>query len=191
MPLDPSGAGGVSGPGFGARIDAAFAALGIAPGAVAARGLPLCAEAGELVVAEVDAEGREHRLAPAAAAAWHALKAAAAEDGLLLEIVSAFRSFERQVEIIERKLCEGSAIGEILSVVAPPGFSEHHTGCAVDVNTPGCEAWEEEFENTAAFDWMRHHAGRWSFSLSYPRGNPWGYVYEPWHWCFRPPQATA
>ena len=22
------------------------------------------------------------------------------------------------------------------------------------------------------------------FHLSFPDGNPWGYQYEPWHWCF-------
>jgi hypothetical protein len=42
--------------------------------------------------------------------------------------VSAFRSVERQAEIVRRKLAAGGRIEEILTVCAPPGFSEHHTG---------------------------------------------------------------
>jgi D-alanyl-D-alanine carboxypeptidase len=174
-----------------ARIGAAHASLGIASGVAAVRALPLCLEARDLVVAETDAEGGEHELAPEAAIAWHRLKHAAALDGIVLEIVSGFRSFDKQVEIIRRKLGEGTPIAAILTVVAPPGFSEHHTGCAVDVNTPGCDAFEEEFEATAAFSWLQENAPRHGFHLSYPRGNASGYVYEPWHWCFKARAVAA
>ena len=158
--------------------------LGICQTALAARGLPVCEEAQCLEVAEISADGREHRLIEPAAAAWRTLKAAASADGIALSIVSSFRSIERQAEIIRRKLDAGQAIEEILTVCAPPGFSEHHSGRAVDLSTPGVPALVVEFDRTPAFAWLTAHAGDFGFQLSYPCGNAQGFEYEPWHWCF-------
>ena len=33
--------------------------------------------------------------------------------------------------------------------------------------------------------WLRTNAPRFGFHLSYPRNNPHGIGYEPWHWCWR------
>jgi D-alanyl-D-alanine carboxypeptidase len=170
---------------YRARADSALAALGIPAGAIRKRRLPLCVEADRLVVAETGARGRRHRLTPAAARAWKKMKAAAQEDGVGLKIVSAHRSFRRQVEIIKRKIATGQSIDQILSVSAPPGYSEHHTGCAVDIGTAGCDELEEVFERSPAFKWLVKHAPRFGFFLSYPRRNRYGYKYEPWHWKYR------
>jgi D-alanyl-D-alanine carboxypeptidase len=72
----------------------------------------------------------------------------------------------------------------VLSVTAPPGYSEHHTGRAVDVATPGSPVLETTFEQTRAFSWLQKHANNFGFYLSFPQGNASGYQYEPWHWCF-------
>jgi D-alanyl-D-alanine carboxypeptidase len=167
------------------RVDAALADLGIPLELVRKRGLPLCFEAEELVVAEIDSLGREHRLTPAAARAWGKMKAAAQADGAGLQIVSAFRSFDRQVDIIRRKIEAGQTVEEILSVSAPPGYSEHHTGCAVDIGTLGCDSLEEVFEHSQAFAWLTENAARCGFFMSFPRDNPYGYRHEPWHWAHR------
>jgi zinc D-Ala-D-Ala carboxypeptidase len=164
-------------------IDGYLAEFGVSAGALRARGLVHCAEAPVLAVAEVGADGREHRLTPRAAAAWQELKAAAEGAGETLVIVSAFRSIERQAEIVRGKLRAGQPIDTILEVSALPGFSEHHTGRAVDVSVPGCRPLTLEFEQTAAFRWLTANAGAFGFRLSYPRGNALGYQYEPWHWC--------
>ncbi|MBS1230405.1 MAG: hypothetical protein H6R17_3682 [Proteobacteria bacterium] len=158
--------------------------LGICQAALIARGLPACQEAQRLEIAEVGADGREQRLVEPAAAAWRALKAAASADGIALSIVSSFRSIERQTEIIRRKLDAGQAIEDILTVCAPPGFSEHHTGRAVDLATPGVRALVVEFDQSPAFAWLAAHANDFGFRLSYPVGNAQGFEYEPWHWCF-------
>jgi D-alanyl-D-alanine carboxypeptidase len=71
-------------------------------------------------------------------------------------------------------------------VSAPPGYSEHHTGRAVDVTTEGVPALRgrvREDERVSAG--CRERAGEFGFSLSYPAGNPHGYAYEPWHWCHK------
>jgi zinc D-Ala-D-Ala carboxypeptidase len=143
-------------------------------------------EPAELVEVGPDVFGRSQRLTPEAAAAWRRMVQAAAADGVELQLVSAFRSVERQTQVIAAKLEAGRTIDDVLAANAPPGHSEHHTGRAVDVTTPGCRVLEEDFEETTAFRWLERRAGRFGFRLSYPRGNPEGYVYEPWHWVYEP-----
>jgi len=156
----------------------------ITPDMVAMRFLALQPEAGELEVVEVDDSRREYRLTPAAARAWREMREAARADGVVIRIASAFRGVERQAEIIRAKLAQGLAIEDIVKISAPPGYSEHHTGRAVDIATDGVRALEEEFETTRAYEWLSGNAGRFGFHLSFPRGNPYGYAYEPWHWRF-------
>ncbi|MBS0371253.1 MAG: M15 family metallopeptidase [Proteobacteria bacterium] len=164
--------------------------LGISAGEIIRRGLPVFAEAQDLIVVETRAT-RGFLLQPQAAQAWWEMQAAAAADGVVLELVSAFRSIERQAELIRRKLDNGLALADILSVLAIPGTSEHHTGCAIDVTTPGCPPADASFEDTAAFVWLNAHAAGHGYTLSFPRNNPEGYLYEPWHWCFERDRLLA
>ncbi len=133
-------------------------------------------------------DSRVLRLAPRAARAWRKMQAAAAADGVTLLPLSAFRSIARQTLLIRRKLAQGQHITDILKVSAVPGCSEHHTGRALDLGSPDSLALEGRFARTAAFRWLQRHAGRFGFHLSYPRNNPHGIVYEPWHWCWQPPR---
>jgi zinc D-Ala-D-Ala carboxypeptidase len=110
--------------------------------------------------------------------------AAAHAQNIPLQIVSAFRSADYQVGILERKLARGVSIDDILRVNSAPGYSEHHSGRAVDLTSTGYPALEEAFETSPAFAWLSVNAIRFGFFLSYPRGNPHGIVYEPWHWCW-------
>jgi D-alanyl-D-alanine carboxypeptidase len=167
------------------NLDDQLAALGISVESLHARGLKRYEVASELQIAEVGADGREHRLVAPAAKAWANLKRQAARDGEVVFIVSAFRAVERQIEIIQRKLDSGESIDSILTVCAPPGYSEHHTGRAVDLGAPGAALLDPDFEHTSAFDWLHRNAASFGFSLSYPAGNSYGYAYEPWHWCHR------
>jgi D-alanyl-D-alanine carboxypeptidase len=101
-----------------------------------------------------------------------------------LRPLSGFRSVVRQTEIIRAKLAAGRSIADILSINAAPGFSEHHTGRALDIGTPHSPDFEECFAETPAFAWLIQHAGAFDFTLSYPRNNQHGIAYEPWHWCW-------
>ena len=105
-------------------------------------------------------------------------------DGVVLEAISGYRSHAYQLGIFERKLARGLTVDEILTVNAAPGYSEHHSGLALDIGAPDEPSAEESFERTAAFAWLRENAGDYSFVMSYPRDNPHGIVYEPWHWAF-------
>jgi D-alanyl-D-alanine carboxypeptidase len=145
-------------------------------------GPPLFDEAGELIDVGPNLVGRMQQLTPQAAGLWVEMVAAAGSDGITLLIVSGYRSIDYQARLIRNKISSGQSIEEILQVNAAPGFSEHHTGLAVDVATPGCRPLTEEFEGTPAFQWLTQNAARHGFSMSYPRDNPWGFIYEPWHW---------
>ena len=145
---------------------------------------PACREADELVDVGPNIVGRMQRLAPEAAAAWVSMQSAAAADGVTLLLVSGFRSIDYQARLFRKKINSGQSLTEILAVNAAPGFSEHHTGRAVDVATPGSRPLTEAFEDSAAFRWLAGNAGRFGFAMSYPRDNAHGFVYEPWHWAF-------
>jgi len=145
-------------------------------------GPPLYPEATELVEVGENLVGRMQRLTPAAADRWHAMVAAAARDRVTLLIVSGFRSYDYQAALIRKKIEAGQVISQILEVNAAPGHSEHHTGRAVDIATPGSRPLTEEFDASAAFRWLQANAGSFGFTMSYPRDNPWGIIYEPWHW---------
>ncbi len=139
----------------------------------------------DLVSIGLDVFGRDQRLRASAASAWLSLQEGASSDNVCIQLVSAFRSVDYQVEVIQRLLAKGQTINDILTRVAAPGFSEHQSGYAVDLTTEGYEALEEEFEKSPAFRWLSSHAARYRFHLSYPRSNEFGVIYEPWHWCFR------
>ena len=112
-------------------------------------------------------------------------------DGVVLEAISGYRSHDYQLGIFERKRARGLGIAEILAVNAAPGYSEHHSGFALDVGTPGEPPAEETFESTPAFAWLADNASGYGFTMSYPRDNPHGIVYEPWHWRWAPVDAMA
>lgn len=152
--------------------------------------LPRLAEETRLCDVGRDAFGREVRLAVDAAAAWAEMRAEAERAGVRLLLLSGFRSVERQAEIVRKKLAAGQTLEAILRVNAYPGFSEHHTGRAVDIGSADCEHLSEAFEATREFAWLREQAARFGFTLSYPRDNPQGIAYEPWHWCYARPQST-
>jgi len=160
-------------------------ALGIPESYGTDRQMPPFVETESLVSVGLDIHGRERQLSPYAAGRWLELRAAAQQDGIELLLVSAFRSLEYQRQIFERKIAAGQSLEEILKVNAPPGYSEHHTGRAVDLTTPGRAPLTEEFEMSAAFSWLVRHAHRFDFAMTYPRGNRFGIAYEPWHWAVR------
>ena len=153
----------------------------------AKRGLPAHREARRLVsVGRAPDDNQPVRLTPRAAAAWKKMRTAATRDGVTLLPLSGFRSTARQTAIIRRKLAAGQDIVAILRYVAAPGYSEHHSGRAIDIGDPADTSVEESFARTPAYRWLRRRAREFGFVMTYPRGNRHGIGYEPWHWCWRP-----
>lgn len=165
-------------------IDIILSDLGIDTQIISRRGLMFHEETQNLVFVEVGMDGRAFFLISEAANAWKKMKQQAKLDGIDLLLISAFRSVARQAEIIQAKLTMGNCIEDILDVCAPPGYSEHHTGRAIDIGSIDEPCLEISFENTVAFSWMKENAFKFGFSMTYPRNNQFGFQYEPWHWCY-------
>ena len=172
------------------RLHERMQRLGIdAEGYARRTGLALVAEPAWLAFAGLDRYRRALWLHAGAARGWERLRGAARRDGVILEAISGYRSHDYQLGIFERKLARGQEVAQILQVNAAPGYSEHHSGLALDIGAPGEPPAEESFEDTDAFSWLAENAATHGFHMSYPRDNPHGIVYEPWHWRFQP--ATA
>lgn len=127
------------------------------------------------------------KLRAAAAEKFKAMSAAAAREGISLVPISGFRAVGDQKHLFfDVKAQRGQVTTKRAEVSAPPGYSEHHTGYAVDIGdgkTPATNL-SPTFENTSAFKWLEKNAAYYSFEISFPKGNPQGVNYEPWHWRF-------
>lgn len=116
------------------------------------------------------------------AAAFKKMQADAKKEGVTLNIVSGFRSTEYQKTVFPKKFANKKNPTEKefisrLKFSAPPGFSEHHTGLAIDINS-----LEQTFAGTKAYKWLAEHAKDYGFEMSFPRNNKQGLGFEPWHW---------
>lgn len=133
-------------------------------------------------------DGNENlRMRPTAAQKFQQMQAAATADGINLVLLSAFRDLQSQDQLFfgvkEQRSQNATKRAE---VSAPPGYSEHHTGYAIDLGdgTAPATHLEVEFADTAAFRWLQQNALKYSFELSFPPNNQQGVSYEPWHWRF-------
>jgi len=140
--------------------------------------------ASQLIDSDIDCFERPTKLHPQANQAWQAMKSKAANEDVLLQLVSAFRSIPYQTQLIQNKLNQGQPLNTILKTNTAPGHSEHHTGCAIDITTENFKPLEEHFDQSSAFEWLTEHALKFGFVMSYPKNNTQGIIYEPWHWCY-------
>ena len=108
----------------------------------------------------------------------------AKKDGIYLVFLSGFRSINLQNDIFySLKSIRNQEAAERARVSAPPGYSEHSTGFAIDIGdaTQRETDFETDFENTDAFRWLKKNAAKFHFKLSFNKDNK--YIdYEPWHW---------
>ncbi len=108
---------------------------------------------------------------------------AAKKDGVTLIAESGYRSSRYQRAIIRRRLAAGDSFEKIMKSVAPPGYSEHETGRALDLSTS-----DAGFVRTDAYKWLKQHASSFGFSESFPKLKSGAMPYEPWHWCYKKPR---
>lgn len=106
----------------------------------------------------------------------------AEDDGVKLQIVSAYRSFATQASLKSQyKIIYGAGTANQFS--ADQGYSEHQLGTTVDFTTIKTGPGLVGFEKDSAYIWLVENAHKYGFVLSYPKGNTY-YKYEPWHWRF-------
>jgi D-alanyl-D-alanine carboxypeptidase len=131
--------------------------------------------------------GSGYRLRKTAAAKFQSMVAAARSSGVNITTISAFRSVEDQKRLF---FGVGAARGQQptkrAEVSAPPKYSEHHTGYAIDLGDSSVPATNlnQNFDTTPAYKWLKANAATYGFELSFPKDNIQKVSYEPWHWRF-------
>jgi zinc D-Ala-D-Ala carboxypeptidase len=129
-----------------------------------------------------------------AATAFRQMVEAAKAEGVSIVPISGFRTVAQQEKLFERQIRRQGSASAAATLSAPPGYSEHHTGYALDIGDGARPQTDVkfEFEDTVAYRWMAANAKRYGFELSYPRDNVQGVSFEPWHWRFiQSSQASA
>jgi LAS superfamily LD-carboxypeptidase LdcB len=101
----------------------------------------------------------------------------ARDDGVILLVESGYRSEGYQRSIFKRLLDEGRSFADIVRYVAPPGYSQHALGTAVDFHPSN---WE--FANTPAYEWLKKNAASFNFEETYSPTNGHNMPWEAWHW---------
>ncbi|MBE9012924.1 M15 family metallopeptidase [Pseudanabaenaceae cyanobacterium LEGE 13415] len=116
--------------------------------------------------------------------AFQEMSIAAKKDKISLMPISGFRSISTQAALFARQTERQGSKAAAAKWSAPPGYSEHHTGYAIDIadrQHPETEL-KQSFANTSAYRWLTTHAKQFGFELSFPPHNLQGVSYEPWHW---------
>jgi D-alanyl-D-alanine carboxypeptidase len=142
------------------------------------------ADATSLQPIAVSTDGKFTHLArPETIEAFNRMAADALKENVRLKIIWAFRSSGLQIEQYRQAQVKHGRRGAI-RWLAPPGYSEHHTGWTLDIGDADDPEADDNplFERTAAFHWLRKNAGNYRFELSFPPDNWQGVGYEPWHW---------
>lgn len=127
--------------------------------------------------------------------------AAAKAEELTVYITSAYRSYDTQEYLFNKKVneylsSEGSqeaATEKAKTIVAYPGTSEHQLGLACDIVDKYYEYMDESIENTPLSIWMAANSAQYGFILRYPKNKTdlTGVMYEPWHFRYVGKEAAA
>ena len=105
---------------------------------------------------------------------YQAMYEDALTKGIKLVIYSAYRSYEKQESLWNSTPSFNNMY------LAVPGYSEHHSGLALDIST-----LEDGLNktNNKAYEYLRNNAHKFGFILRYPKNKEsiTGYNFEPWH----------
>lgn len=102
---------------------------------------------------------------------------AADGQGILIQVASGYRSVSYQKKIFKRMFAEGRSFEDIIRYVAPPGYSEHMLGVAVDFSPSN---WR--FGSSRQYAWLRKHGEEFGFQETYSKNNSMKIPWESWHW---------
>lgn len=105
----------------------------------------------------------------------------AKKAGVNILVASSYRSYDYQLGIWERpeNIAQGFEARKKASAI--PGTSQHEWGTDIDFYPI-----TSSFGTAPQFAWLQANADKYGFYLEYPKNNPEGYEYEPWHWTYKP-----
>lgn len=117
--------------------------------------------------------------------------AAGEKEGLTFWIASAYRSMERQRELLDEDIealvkqgySYSEAYEEVVRETMPVGCSEHATGLAVDIVAKDYQILDEKQGRTDEIKWLQKNCSQYGFILRYPEGKEdiTKVDYESWH----------
>lgn len=129
------------------------------------------------------------------------LLAAAEEEGHQYWIASAYRSRERQQELVDedvaRYMAQGmsrqQALEKTYEQTMPAGKSEHETGLALDILCSENLNMDVTQAEESGNKWLAEHAHEYGFILRYPADKEelTGILYEPWHFRYVGKEVAA
>ena len=113
-----------------------------------------------------------------AAVAMRKMIDAASKDGYTLKVISGYRTQSQQSSLFNGYV-KSDSLKNALLYSAKPGYSEHQTGYAADLNTV-----QDSFAKTKEYTWLKTNAFKYGFIERYPKDKMFitGYKYEPWHY---------
>lgn len=118
--------------------------------------------------------------------AFQKMKIDARAEGVALMPISGFRTIAAQQLLFARQIQRQGSAEAASRLSAPPGYSEHHTGYAIDIadeHQPDTDL-KKTFQETDACRWLKVNSYRYGFEQSFPENNWQGVSFEPWHWRF-------
>ena len=147
--------------------------------------------------------GDNYKMQPDTYHSFMRMKTEASKENIDIELVSAYRNFQRQKEIFEGKykrfteegLSPIKAIDKIIEYSTIPGTSRHHWGTDIDIidgnanPRPSSVLQPEHFHGKGPFcklkEWLNEHAESFGFYEVYTdNANRNGFKYEPWHFSY-------
>ena len=122
--------------------------------------------------------GKEYRLNKELLKNFEIMYNTAKKENINLNIISAYRSRDYQNRLYKNSVSK-RGLAYTNKYIARPGYSEHETGLAIDVNRI-----KLSFEKTKEYRWLRDNSYKFGFILRYPKGKEeiTGYSFEPWHY---------
>jgi murein DD-endopeptidase MepM/ murein hydrolase activator NlpD len=144
---------------------------------------PIASESDLTSVATPSYLNRTEQLNKNAAADFERMRQAAKSQGINLSVISGYRSVDEQTVLWDRQIARQGSEEAAALISAPPGYSEHHNGYALDLSdSSGSTDLSQSFQNTAAYQWLKANAATYGFSQSYDGTSGKGAGNEPWHW---------
>lgn len=145
-------------------------------------------------VGELESVQGKYEMSVRAASYAKDMIAAAKEDGITLQLCSAYRARSLQQTLFDNKYdsyisagwTHDDAYAKTATIIAIPGTSEHQTGLCMDVVTPSYQVLDAGYAETDAAKWLAENAWEYGFILRYPKEKQeiTKIIFEPWHYRF-------
>jgi zinc D-Ala-D-Ala carboxypeptidase len=115
--------------------------------------------------------------------AFQSMTAAARAENVFLMPISGFRTIADQKVLYEKQIARRGSEEAAAKWSAPPGYSEHHTGYAIDIGDMDSDTdLKMTFQDTEVYRWLKVNARSFGFEESFSYNNQQGVSFEPWHW---------